>query len=130
MNDEPPPPVKMPPSTPIKPVEDDKLLGGRKKTLKTFPRGILKTAKIKPVADPARAPPLKKSIRKHTIRVLTEKGVQHHRKTLKRKVAKMSDEKVRHLAMKAGLVKDPKTPIHIQREMVYGGLIAGFVSSE
>jgi hypothetical protein len=43
----------------------------KKKTAKSYPKSSLKTAKIKPVADPAKAPPTKKSMRKHTIRLFT-----------------------------------------------------------
>ena len=64
---------------------------GKRKSLKTYPRGILKTAKnkaimLKPVSDPAKSPPIKKSMKKHTIRILTDKGIRHHRKTIKHKM--------------------------------------------
>lgn len=119
------PPV-VPKNTPVKPVEDPKLvMGGKKhKTLKTFPRGILKTAKIKPVKNPARAPPLKK----HTIRLLTDKGIHHRRKTIKKKLSKLSDQKVKDMAMKSGLIKNSQMPVAMVREIVEGGMIAGFVS--
>lgn len=102
--------------------------GGR--TLKTFPRGILKTAKnkISPVSDPAKPPPLKKHMKKHTIRLMTDKGVRRHRKTIKRMIAGMSNEKVKQLVSKNGLLKNPNTPPAIMREMLEGGAIAGFVS--
>jgi len=102
--------------------------GGR--TLKTYPRGILKTVKqkIKPVSDPAKPPPLKKHMRKHTIRLLTDKGVRRHRKTIKKMIAGMSNEKVKQLVSKNGLLKNPETPPAIMREMLEGGAIAGFVS--
>lgn len=102
------------------------------KSMRTFPRGVLKTMKhkpsIKPVSDPAKAPPLKKSMKKHTIRLITDKGLRRHKKTLRRKIAKMSDEKVRELVSKHGLLKNPKTPPAIMREMLEGGAMAGFVS--
>jgi hypothetical protein len=102
--------------------------GGR--TLKTYPRGILKTAKhkITPVSDPAKPPPLKKHMKKHTIRLLTDKGVRRHRKTIKRMIAGMSNDKVKQLVSKNGLLKNPNTPPAIMREMLEGGAIAGFVS--
>lgn len=108
---------------------------GKRKSLKTFPRGILKTAKhrpiaLKPVADPAKSPPIKKSMKKHTIRILTDKGIRHHRKTIKQKISKMSDEKVKSLVMKAGILKNPNTPVPMMREMLEGGMIAGFISSD
>lgn len=101
-----------------------------KKTMKTFPRGVLRTAKhkLKPVSDPAKPPPLKKTMKKHVIQLMTEKGVRRHRKTLKKQISKLSNEKVKELVMKNGLLKNPNTPPAIMREMLEGGAIAGFVS--
>lgn len=101
------------------------------KTMKTFPKGILKTmkhSKLKAVADPAKPPPLKKSMRKHTIRLLTDKGVRRHRKTIKRKIAGMSNDKVKELVTKNGLLKNANTPPAVMRDMLEGGAIAGFIS--
>jgi len=102
------------------------------KTMKTFPRGVLKTAKQKiqlsPVSDPAKPPPLKKTMKKHTIQLMTDKGVRRHRKTLRKQISKLSNEKVKELVTKHGLLKNPNTPISIMREMLEGGAIAGFVS--
>lgn len=105
------------------------------KTMKTYPRGVLKTAKthhkkvaIKGVVDPARGPPLKRSMNRHTIRLITDKGLRMHKKTLKKKISKMSNEKVRELVTKNGLLKNPNTPPSIMREMLEGGAMAGFVS--
>lgn len=122
--DEPEPVV--PKNWPIKPVES----GGskkKKKTIKTYPRGILKTAKIKPVADPARHPPLKKGSKRHTIRLLTDSGVSSKRKTIKHKLSKMSDQKIKEIAIKGGLSKG-NAPPSLLREMVEGGAMAGFIS--
>jgi hypothetical protein len=102
------------------------------KTMKTFPRGVLKTAKqklnLKPVSDPAKPPPLKKTMKHHTIQLMTDKGVRRHRKTLRKTISKMSDEKVKHLVTKYGLLKNKDTPVSVMREMLEGGAIAGFVS--
>lgn len=100
------------------------------KTMKTFPRGVLKTMKhkVKGVSDPAKPPPLKKTMKKHVIQLMTEKGVRRHRKTLKKQISKLSNEKVKELVMKNGLLKNPNTPPSIMREMLEGGAIAGFVS--
>jgi len=102
--------------------------GGR--TMKTFPKGVLKTAKhkLKPVSDPAKPPPLKKTMKKHVIQLMTDKGVRRHRKTLKKQISKMSNEKVKEIVMKHGLLKNPNTPPSVMREMLEGGAIAGFVS--
>jgi hypothetical protein len=115
---------------PIVPVAPSKNEGGKR--MKTFPRGILKTkkAKIHAVADPAKSPPLKKFMKKHTIRLLTDKGVSKHKKTIKRKLAKMSDQKVKQVAMKVGLLKSASVPAPLAREMLGSAMIAGFVSSE
>lgn len=104
--------------------------GGGKKTLKTFPRGILKTSKvkIKGVSDPAKAPPLKSSIKKHTIRILTDKGLKKHRKTIKKKISKLSDAKAKEIAMKAGLVKSAQMPGPMVKDVLAGAVTAGFVS--
>jgi len=115
---------------PVKPIEDPKLEGGKKrKSLKTFPRGILKTAKlkIKPVADPAKRPPLKRSMTKRTIRLLTDKNVNDHRKTIKQKVQKLKDEKVRELVIKHKLSKG-NGPTSLLRQILEGGMLSGFVS--
>ena len=99
------------------------------KTMKTFPKGILKTAKnkIKAVSDPAKPSALKKNMKKHTIRLMTDKGVKRHRKTIRRMIAGMSNDKVKELVTKNGLLKNPNTPPSVMREMLEGGAIAGFV---
>jgi hypothetical protein len=118
--------------SPIKQVEDPKLEGGKKKrkSLKTFPRGILKTSKvkIKPVSDPAKHPPLKKFMKKHTIRLLTDSGVSHRRKTIKHRIDKMTDQKVKDLVVKTGLSKGNGPPA-LLRQILEGGMLSGFISS-
>lgn len=123
---------KPPSKTEVSLVAENKPVTGsskKRKTLKTYPRGILKTAKIKPVSDPAKHPPIKKGSKRHTIRLLSESAVSQRRKTIKKKVSKMSDSKVREVAMKSGLSKGKDTPVPLLREMVEGGMIAGFISS-
>jgi hypothetical protein len=116
--------------SPIKPVDDPKLEGGKKrrKSLKTFPRSILKTSKIKPVADPSKHAPLRKTMKKHTIRLLTDLSVSSRRKTIKQKLDKMSDEAVRRKAIASGISKG-KGPIALIRKNVEGGMFSGFISS-
>lgn len=105
--------------------------GKKRRSMKTYPRGVLKkTFKIKPVADPAKPPPIKKSSRKHTIRLFTDKGETRRRKTIKRKITSMSDSKVDELIRKHNLLKNPETPARIKREMLNGAMLAGFISSE
>jgi hypothetical protein len=104
---------------------------GKKKSMKTFPRGVLKkTLKVKPVSDPAKPPPFKKSSRKHTIRLFTDHGERRRRKTIKRAVSKMSDSKVDELVTKHNLLKNKETPARVKREMLSGAMLAGFISSE
>ena len=100
----------------------------KKTTQKIIPRSILKTGRVKATSDPAKSPPVKKSMRKHTIRLLTDKGSKRHRKTLRRKIAKLSDQQIKDIASKSGLLKNSNTPIPILRQMVEGGAIAGFLS--
>jgi hypothetical protein len=101
---------------------------GKVVTHKVLPKGILKTLKVRPVADAAKSPPAKKSMNKHTIRLLTDKGSKRHRKTLRKKIRKMSDEKVKQLALKSGLLKNSGTPVSVLRQMIEGGAVAGFLS--
>ena len=101
------------------------------KSMKTYPKGVLKKThkvKIKAVSDPAKAPPVKRFMRKHTIRLITDKGARLHRKTIKNRVRKLSDSKVKELVTKNGLLKNPDAPIPLMREMLEGGMIAGFIS--
>jgi hypothetical protein len=84
--------------------------------------------KIKPVADPAKPPPLKKSMRKHTIRLITDKGENRHRKTIKRQISRMSDKQVDEMVLKHKLLKNPNTPLKLKREMLKGAMLAGFIS--
>lgn len=124
----------VPTPKPVEPKPEPKSIlktAGKKKSMKTFPRGVLKkTLKVRPVSDPAKPPPFKKSSRKHTIRLFTDKGESRRRKTIKKKVAKMSDTKVDELVQKHNLLKNSETPPRIKREMLSGAMMAGFISSE
>jgi hypothetical protein len=96
------------------------------RTTKTFPKGILK---IKPVGDPAKAPPIKKTAKRQTIQILTEKGAKKHRKTVRRKIKSMSNDKVKQIVEKHGLVKSKGgAPPSLMRHILEGGVIAGFIS--
>jgi len=101
------------------------------KSMRTFPRGVLKkTFKVRPVADPAKPPAFKKSMSRHTIRLYTERGETKRRKTIKRRVSKMTDKQVDELVKKHNLLKNESTPSKIKREMLSGAMLAGFISSE
>lgn len=93
-----------------------------RKTMKTFPRGVLKkTQKIRPTRNPTKAPPR----RKGTLRILTEKGIEHRRKRIETTVRSLPDAKVKEALEKSGYkVKNPK----IAREILKGGMEAGFLS--
>lgn len=101
-----------------------------RKTMKTYPKGVLKTAKIKPVRDPAKAPPFKKGVRKHSVRVLTEKGIESRRKTIRNKIKSMKDDEVRDRLRRAKVSHNPKTPPHVLRDILEGGMEAGMISPE
>jgi len=113
----PPPPVVEKPEPPK--------VAGRKKSMKTFPRGVLKKHTIKAVRDPAKSPPLRKH--KGTIRILTEKGVSQKRKQIKHTIRNMSDYKVRETLRKGGLPVNESTPAPLAREILEGGVEAGMI---
>jgi hypothetical protein len=103
----------------------------RKATMKTYPKGVLKkTAKIKPVRDPAKAPPFKKGVRKHSVRVLTEKVFESRRKKIRAKIKSMKDDEVRERLRRAKVSHNPKTPPHVLRDILEGGMEAGMISPE
>ena len=98
----------------------------RKKSMKTFPRGVLKRTSrqpIVPVRDPARAPPA----RRGTLRILTERGAEKHRKRIKKTVRTMPDSKVRETLQKAGLSVSAKAPPQVAREILESGMEAGMI---
>ena len=100
----------------------------RHKSMKTFPRGVMKGTRSKRdpivgVRDPAKPPPY----RKGTLKILTEKGAALRRKTIKQKVKSMTDVKIRDQLRKSGLSVDSKTPPHIVREILEGGMEAGMI---
>lgn len=97
--------------------------GKRKKSMKTFPRGVLKrTAKIEAVRDPARAPP-----RKSTLRLLTDKGIEHRRSKIRKTIKAMTPDKVRSTLQKAGLPVSSKTPPKLAEEILASGMEAGMI---
>jgi hypothetical protein len=119
--------VKMGQETPVAtptPVSSPKI-AGRKKSMKTFPRGILKKHTIKAVRDPAKAPPIKKS--KGTLRILTEKGIHARRQRIKKTVRTMPEHKVRETLKKAGMSLNPNTPPELAKEILESGMEAGMI---
>ena len=122
-----PPTVKTP--APVVPEGGSK--HKKHKSMRTFPRGIMKkTFKVRATADPAKPPAFKKSMRRHTIRLYTERGETKRRKTIKRKVSKMTDKQVDEMVKKHNLLKNESTPTKIKRDMLSGAMLAGFISAE
>jgi hypothetical protein len=99
---------------------------GKKRTMRTFPRGILKTT-IKGVRDPAKAPPIRKSAMRGTLRIMTEKGIDKRRKQIKKTIRNMPDRRVREELKRAGMALSEKTPPHIAKEILEGGMEAGMI---
>jgi hypothetical protein len=92
--------------------------------------GVLKggktsRAKIQAVRDPAKSPPSRKS----TLKILTEKGAEKRRKHIRKTVRAMPDAKVRHVLKASGLPISDKTPPHIAKEILEGGMEAGMIVS-
>lgn len=111
-----------------------KKVGGspKKKSMKTYPRGVLKKAgktlkagKIEPVRDPARSPPVRKS----TLKIVTDKGVETKRKQIRKTIRAMSDQKVRQVLKASGMPVSEKTPPSIAKEILEGGMEAGMIVS-
>ena len=102
-----------------------------KKTIKTFPKGVLKKTeklKLKGVRDPAKSPPLKKGMRTHTLRLLTSKGMKKHRRTQRKILGRLNDLQITKLGKDSGLIKNEKVPAAVARQIVDAGMQAGFVS--
>jgi hypothetical protein len=104
-----------------------------KKTMRTFPRGILKKGGVPkgllPVADPAKPPPVKAG-RKSTLRILTEKGVAKRRAAIRKTVKAMSDSKLRETLRRGGYPVSEKTPRRIAEDILEGGMEAGMIVSK
>lgn len=95
----------------------------RRKSMKTYPRGVLKGGKIEPTRDPARSPPTRKS----TLKILTEKGAERKRQDIRKTIRKMPDQKVRQLLKASGMPVSDKTPANIAKEILEGGMEAGMI---
>ena len=87
-----------------------------KKTPKTYPKSSLKTKKIVPVKDPAKAPPRKKGSRKFTMR-------------LNLKPKKVKDLKPEEVDKKIEELKMKNIPQDLKKDVVENAIVAGFVSS-
>lgn len=98
----------------------------RRKSMRTYPRGIIKGSrgKFEGVRDPAKAPPMVKS---STLRLLTEKGAEHKRQNIRKTVRNMSDGKVKQTLRASGYPVSDKTPPEIARQILEGGVEAGMI---
>lgn len=103
----------------------------RHKSMRTFPRGVMKGTRSKSrggsefvgVKDPAKPPPS----RKGTLRILTKKGADLRRNTIRKSVQAMTDAGVRFALKKSNISVNPKTPPHIAREILEGGMESGMI---
>jgi hypothetical protein len=103
----------------------------RHKSMRTFPRGVMKGTRSRtrggsdfvPVKDPAKPPPSRRS----TLKIVTKKGADQRRKTIKQSVDKLNDAGVRAALKKSNITVNPKTPPHIARELLEGGMESGMI---
>ena len=101
----------------------------RRTTMKTYPRSSMKGtrsrggASIVPVKDPAKPPP----DRKKSMRILTKKGADLRRRTIRQKVSLMNNNTVRASLKNSNINISSKTPDHIAREILEGGMEAGMI---
>jgi hypothetical protein len=96
--------------------------GKRSKTMRTFPKGILK---IKGVQNPTKSAPLKRGTRKQTISLTTQKGDRNRKHTIRKRISKMSDQKVKDVLIKNGM--SGGLPAQYNRETLIGGIEAGLI---
>lgn len=82
-------------------------------------------AKIEAVRDPAKSPPTRKA----TLKILTDKGLEHRRTRISKTVRAMPDDKVRHILKASGLNVSPKTPAKLAKAILEGGMEAGMIVS-
>jgi hypothetical protein len=81
--------------------------------------------KIEAVRDPAKAPPTRKS--SSTLRILTEKGAEKKRQSIRKTIKRMTDGKVKQTLRSSGFPVSEKTPSHIARQILEGGVEAGMI---
>jgi hypothetical protein len=89
---------------------------------------LKKTSKIRGVRDPAKSPPLKPGMRKHTLRMFTERGLKKHRKTMKHKIAKMKKSDIDKILAQSDVKLNPDTPPSISKKILNNAISSGFVS--
>jgi hypothetical protein len=101
--------------------------GRRRRSSKTYPRGILrKTAKIRPTGNPSKAPPT----RKKSIKLMTEGGIEKARKTAKAKAARMDIALIRKKLIEKKIIGGEKKdiPPAVLRTLYADSVGAGLLS--
>lgn len=101
--------------------------GRRRRSSKTYPRGILrKTAKIRPTGNPSKAPPT----RKKSIKLMTEGGIERARKTAKAKAARMDIATIRKKLIEKKIIGGEKKdiPPAVLRTLYADSVGAGLLS--
>jgi len=101
--------------------------GRRRRSSKTYPRGILrKTAKIRPTGNPSKAPPT----RKKSIKLMTEGGIEKARKTAKAKAARMDIATIRKKLIEKKIIGGEKKeiPPAVLRTLYADSVGAGLLS--
>lgn len=96
-----------------------------KKPLKSI---LKKTAKIRGVRDPAKSPPLKPGMVKHTLKMFTEKGSKKHSRTLKNKFKSLNKKDLQKYMENPDLKLNPKTPTSLAKKIITNAISAGFIS--
>jgi hypothetical protein len=101
--------------------------GRRRRSSKTYPRGILrKTAKIRPTGNPSKAPPT----RKKSIKLMTEGGIERARRTAKAKAARMDIALIRKKLIEKKIIGGEKKdiPPAVLRTLYADSVGAGLLS--
>lgn len=101
--------------------------GRRRRSSKTYPRGILrKTAKIRPTGNPSKAPPT----RKKSIKLMTEGGIERARRTAKAKAARMDIALIRKKLIEKKIIAGEKKdiPPAVLRTLYSDSVGAGLLS--
>jgi hypothetical protein len=101
--------------------------GRRKRSTKTYPRGILrKTAKIRPTGNPSKAPPT----RKRSVKLMMEGGIEKARKTARSKAAKTDIGVIRKRLIEKKIISAEKKniPPAVLRTLYADSVGAGLLS--
>ena len=105
--------------------EQAKEVKAGKKPLKSI---LKKTSKIRGVRDPAKSPPLKPGMVKHTLKMFTEKGSKKQSRTLKNKFKTLKKKDLQKYMENPDLKLNPKTPTSLAKKIITNAISAGFIS--